>query len=58
MTWRPPGLDGLCNDEKGQQVLGIFRHGDTLEVVLDFSGKERPATFKPGVSCYRLVFRR
>ena len=58
LTWRPPGFDGMCRDEKGQKVLGIFRGDDKLEVVLDFSGKERPAAFQPNKSCYRLVFRR
>lgn len=58
LTWRPPGFDGMCRDEKGQKVLGIFRCDEKLEVVLDFSGKERPAAFKPNKSCYRLVFRR
>ena len=58
LTWRPPGFDGMCRDEKGQKVLGILRGDDKLEVVLDFSGKKRPAAFQPNKSCYRLVFRR
>jgi hypothetical protein len=58
LTWRPPGLGGMCKDEKGQKVLGIFRRDDKLEVVLNFSGKERPTAFKPDRSSYRLVFRR
>jgi hypothetical protein len=58
LTWRPPGLGGLCRDEKGQKVLGIFRCDKKLEVVLNLSGKGRPAAFKPDKSCFRLVFRR
>jgi hypothetical protein len=58
LTWQPPGFEGMCRDEKGQKVLGIFRGAEKLEVVLDFSGKTRPAAFKPDKSCYRLVFRR
>ena len=58
LTWRPPGFEGMCRDEKGQKVLGIFRGDEKLEVVLDFSGKERPAAFKPNKTCYRLVLRR
>jgi hypothetical protein len=58
LTWRPPGFGDMCRDEKGQKVLGIFRGKDKLEVVLDFSGKQRPAAFKSNKSCYRLVFRR
>jgi uncharacterized protein (TIGR03067 family) len=58
LTWRPPGFDDLCKNEKGQKVLGIFRCAEKLEVVLDFSGKQRPADFKPDKTRYRLVFRR
>jgi hypothetical protein len=58
LMWQPPGFDDLCKEEKGQKVLGIFRGEEKLEVVLDFSGKKRPAAFTPNESCYRLVFRR
>jgi hypothetical protein len=58
LTWLPPGFDDMCRDEKGQKVLGVFRCEDKLEVVLDFSGRRRPAAFQPDKSCYRLVLRR
>jgi hypothetical protein len=58
LIWRPPGFDDLCKDEKGQKVLGICRCAEKLEVVLDYSGKDRPADFKPDKTRYRLVFRR
>jgi len=56
LTWRPPGFDGMCENQQGQKVLGILRGEEKLEVALDFSGTKRPAAFQAGRDCYRLVF--